>query len=642
MGWGGGGGGALGAARGAGLPFGGIPPELKARAELLTADEPNWDELEAEFDPVGSEHTEPLTLRSLLRPHRWRLAIAILLVGIGAVAAQAGPYLTKIGIDRGVEGHNLPVLLGVGVAYVVVVLISGVVSSMQVSYTGRLGQSLLFELRVRVFTHIQRLSLDFFTGERAGRIMSRMTSDIETTNQLLQNGLPQLAVQAITLVVVTAILFAMDVRLALITVVAIVPTLTVLTLWFRSASDRAYNRVRDGIAAVLADLQESLAGVRTVTAFNRRDYNIARHRGIVATYRAAEVSTATLAAIYQPATTAIGIGAEALVLGVGGDMALRGELSIGTLVAFLLYVTSFFTPIQQLVQLYSTYQAGQAAIGKLGGLLATKPSVREEPDAVELPRIEGRVTLEGVGFSYEPGTEILHDVDLVVEPGETLALVGPTGAGKSTVVKLISRLYDPTAGRVLLDGIDVRTVTLASLRRQVVVVPQEPFLFAGTVRDNVTFARPDAPQDEVDMAIHAVGLEELIARLAKGLDTLCSERGNSFSAGERQLLALARAFIARPRVLVLDEATSNLDPASEARAEAALDRLLVGRTSIVVAHRLSTAMRANRIAVVDEGAIAEIGTHDELLAQGGRYAAMFEIWMRSGNAPSIDDLDASS
>jgi len=634
----GGGGGAFGASRGSGLPFGGIPDELKDRAAALTADEPDWSEATETFDPIGSEGAEDrLRLASLLRPYWGRLLVSILLVGSTTVAAQAGPYLTKVAIDRGVLGHSVATLVAVGVAYVLLTIFSGVVGAIQTSYTGRLSQRLLYNLRVRVFTHIQRLSLDFFTGERAGRIMTRMTSDIDATNQLLQNGLAQFAIQGITLVVVTAILFAMNVHLALITVLAVVPALSAMTLWFKSASNRAYTRVRDGIAGVLADLQESLAGFRTVASFNRRDYNIVRHRKIVDRYRRANVFTATLAGIYQPGTTALGIVAQAVVLGVGGDMYLAHEISIGTLTAFILYVTSFFAPIQQLVQLYGTYQAGQAAIKKLSALLATKPSVAELPGAIELPEVTGEVVLEDVHFSYEAGTEVLHGIDLQISPGETVALVGPTGAGKSTVAKLISRLYDPTRGRVLLDGIDLSSVTLASLRRQVGVVPQEPFLFAGTIRDNVSFARPDASEETVRGALEAVGLRPLIDRLPEGIDTLCNERGYSFSAGERQLLALARVFVAEPRVLVLDEATSNLDPASEALVEEALGRLLVERTSIVVAHRLSTAERADRIAVIDNGVLEEIGTHEELIERGGRYGRMYGIWMRSGSA-DVDDL----
>jgi len=355
---------------------------------------------------------------------------------------------------------------------------------------------------------------------------------------------------------------------------------------------------------------------------------MARHQRIIDAHLDANLYTGRAQALFGPGTESIGILTQAIVLLVGGRMALRGEVSLGELTAFLLFLTSFFAPVQTLVQLYNQYQQGSAAVVKLRELLAREPSVPEQSDAIELPPIRGAICLEGVTFGYDPDHLVLRDVDLELAPGEVLAVVGPTGAGKSTIAKLITRFYDPTFGHVTIDGHDLRDVTIDSLRSQLGVVPQEPFLFNGTIRDNVAFARPDATEDEVLEACRAVGLQGLMDRMPDGMDTPIHERGASLSAGERQLVALARAFLARPRVLVLDEATSSLDLLSESVIEQALDSLLEGRTAILIAHRLATAMRADRIAVVDDGRIVEHGTHDELVDLGGQYADMVDTWLR--------------
>jgi ATP-binding cassette subfamily B protein len=518
----------------------------------------------------------------------------------------------------------------VSLLYFVAVAVNGVASAGRIAWTGRVGERLLKALRIRIFSHLQRLSVDFFTKEKAGRLLSRMTSDVESLTQLFQEGMVQMAVQGLTVVVVTVVLFFLDVRLALITVVVVVPATAALTLWFRAASDRTFGLVRDRLADVLAHLQESLSGVRIVAANNRFRQNIVEHRNTVEDYRAANVATARVGAIYGPSTEVVGVVGQAVLLLVGGNMVLHDELTVGKLAAFLLYLTAFFAPIQQMVQLYNTYQQGQAALRKLRELLLTEPSVAEDPDAADLPPLEGEVVLDGVSFGYDRDRPVLHDVDLAIEPGETLAVVGATGAGKSTIAKLVIRLYDPDAGRVLIDGHDLRHVTTSSLRGQLGVIPQEPFLFSGSMRDNLTFARPEATEEEVVATCRAVGLGELLDRLPEGLDTPVHERGVALSSGERQLLALARAFLARPRVLVLDEATSNLDLASESRIEHALDVVLEGRTAIVIAHRLATAMRADRIAVIEDGRVAELGTAEELLALGGHYAGLHEAWLRHG------------
>jgi ATP-binding cassette subfamily B protein len=608
-----------------GLPFAGIPSELADGVTRLVADKPDRGASTAVFSHRDVEERR-LTMRSLMAARRPLLLAAAALVVVEVVTLQAGPFLTQVGIDRGIAEQSWSTILLVGGLFVGAVALSIVAGWGRISLTGRIAAHMMYDLRIKVFAHLQRLSLDYYTDEKAGVIMTRMTSDIENLQQLLTDGLVQFAVQGLTMVVVTVLLFHYNPELALVTVVVVVPVLTALSLWFRSASERGFNRVRDGIAAVLSDLAESLAGVRLVTGFNRQVRNIAQHRDVTGSYRDANDYTARLTAIYGPSSEFIGVIGQAVVLLVGGNMVRDGGLTVGELTAFILYLNALFLPIQQLVQLYNTYQQGQASMTKLRELLATRPSVLEAADAVELPPVTGEVELEAVSFGYDPTRPVLHDVSLRIAAGETVCFVGATGAGKSTVAKLITRFYDPTEGRVLIDGHDLRTVGLTSLRRQLGVVPQEPFLFTGTFRDNLTFARPDASEEEVWEAVEQVGLDELVDRLPEGLDTQVHERGVSLSSGERQLLALGRAFLSRPRVLVLDEATSNLDLQSETRVEAALDVLLEGRTAIIVAHRLSTAMRADRIVVVDAGRIVEVGSHHQLVSKRGRYAQMYTSW----------------
>jgi ATP-binding cassette subfamily B protein len=552
--------------------------------------------------------------------------VALLLVVVETATLQAGPLLTQIGIDRGISNGDLRVVLMAAGAFLAAIGLNVVASGARISYTGHLGERLMEMLRIRVFAHLQRLSLDYYTGERSGRVMTRMTSDIDALTALFQDGLVNLAVQGFTLVIITAVLVWMSPMLALITIGVVVPIMLALTLWFRSASERGYAEVRDRIAEVLTDLAESLAGIRVIAAHNRRRRSVEVHEDIVDSHLHANLYTARVGAIYGPASDGVGIVGQAVVLGVGAWMVLGDRLTLGELSAFVLYLTAFFAPVQQLVQLYNTYQSGQAAVTKLRDLLATDPSVPEDPDAVTMPPIDGAISLRDVTFAFEPGRDVLHAVDLDIAPGETFALVGPTGAGKSTIAKLMARFYDPSSGTVTIDGHDLRSVSLTSLRSQLGLVPQEPFLFHGTVRDNLTFAAPDTSDEDIMAACQELGIDDLVARLPAGLDTPVFERGSSLSAGERQLLALGRAFMARPRVLILDEATSNIDLAAERRIERAFDTLLANRTAVIVAHRLATAMRADRIGVVEHGTITEIGTHDELVALGGYYASVVARW----------------
>ena len=616
----------------AGLPYADVPEELRDRITDVLRHEPDHPDPEVAFSHSDWDR-RPFGLRTFLVPHAGGLLVALILVVIETGLLHVGPLLTQMGIDQGVLAGDTSILLTIALAYLCAVALSTGASFLRTRFTGRLGERLVYELRIRVFSHYQRQSLDFFTREKSGVLMTRMTSDIEALTVLLQEGLVNFAVQGMTLLVITTYLLVLHPGLALVCLLTVVPINVVLTLWFRRVSHIGYLRVRDRIADVLSNLAESLAGIRVITAFGRRDHDVVRHQRIIDAHLNANLYTGRAQALFGPGTESIGIIAQAVVLLVGGRMALRGEVTIGELTAFLLFLTSFFAPVQTLVQLYNQYQQGSAAVLKLRELLSTEPTVVERPDAADLPPIEGRIRFDSVTFGYDADHLVLRDVDLELEPGEVLAVVGPTGAGKSTIAKLVTRFHDPTFGHITIDGHDLRHVGITSLRRQLGVVPQEPFLFNGTIADNVSFSRPEATHSEVVGACQAVGLGPLLDRMPDGVDTPIHERGASLSAGERQLVALARAFLARPRVLVLDEATSNLDLRSESVIERALDQVLDGRTAILIAHRLATAMRADRVAVVDEGRIIEHGTHDELLALDGQYATMVETWQRqaSGN-----------
>jgi ATP-binding cassette, subfamily B, bacterial len=638
VGWGGGfagGGGFVGASQAAGragLPFGGIPEELMDEATKLLATEPEHPKSHVHFTQLPSaKERERLTLPKLLAVYpKWLFAGSALVIII-SLTLQAGPLLTEYAIRHGMERHKSFTVIAIcALLYLALAFVSVFFQREQVDVTGKLSSRVMHDLRIRVFTQFQRLSLDFFTEEKAGVLMSRMTSDIENLQQLIQDGISQFALQGLTMVVITVILFLTNVELAEWTVLLVVPLLIVFSIWYHHASEKGYLLARDRIAIVLADLSESLYGIRVVTANNRQRRNIRNHRHVVGAYRDANAYTGRVNAIYGPSTLMIGILGQAMLLGIGGHMVLDHQLNVAQLIVFFLYLNRFFAPIQLLVQQYTTLQQGRSSIIRLRELLEITPTVDELPNATILPSIEGRITFEHVNFAYLEGEPVLHDVNLEISPGESVAFVGPTGAGKSTMAKLANRFYDPTSGRVLLDGIDIKTVTLRSLRSQLGVVPQEPFLFAGSIRTNLSFGHPEATDEDIETAVDVVGLRDLVDRLPEGLDTPVHERGQTLSAGERQQLALARAFLARPRVLILDEATSSLDLQSETVIERALDRLLEGRSAILIAHRLTTAQRADRIVVIDHGGIVEMGTPEELLATGGAYAVMYEAWLASG------------
>jgi ATP-binding cassette subfamily B protein len=611
-----------------GVPFGGVPVELRPSVDRLLASEPAHPEAAVPFrHRAPADEMRPLTLRRLVFAH-WRLGVAaVLLVAVISVADQVGPRLIAVAIDEGMVRERSMRLVGIVAAlYLAAVLVTALCQRWLARVSGRLAARVMHDVRVRVFTHLQRLSLDYYNREKAGVVMTRMTNDIENLQQLLQDGLAQFAVQALTMIVITGVMLSMSVRLTVITIVMTLPPLLLMSAWFRRRSSVAFLRVRDGAAAVVSDLSESLRGIRVVSGHNRARHNVVRHRNVTGHYREANDTAARISSVYGAGTQLLGLLSQVLLLAIGGQMVLDGSLTLGELVAFFLYLSRFFTPLQLLVQQFTTYQQSRSSIVKLNALLAEQPTVQEAPDAVPLPQVEGAIRFRDVSFDYGNGKPVLTDVDLTISPGETVAFVGPTGAGKSTLAKLVMRFHDPTEGSVLVDGRDVKSVTLDSLREQVGLVPQEAFLFAASLRDNLTFGRPTATEEQVHQAVAAVGLTGLVQRLPQGLDTEVRERGQSLSVGERQLVALARAFLAQPRVLVLDEATANLDLQSETEVERALDVLLQGRTAILIAHRLTTAMKSDRIVVIEGGRVVESGAPQELISSGGRFAAMHETW----------------
>jgi ATP-binding cassette subfamily B protein len=629
-------------------------PELLARvAALRPVRDVATVDLEAE-----SRHDRQFSLPRLLREFRRPLLLGLGLVILDGLASLAGPILVKTGIDRGVSAGSEAALFGAAALLLVVTGADLVDQIAETFVTGRAAQRIMLSLRIRIWAHLQRLSLDYYEREMAGRIMTRMTTDVDQFESLIENGLLSALVSMVTFVGVGVALVLINTELGLCTLAVTIP-LAIATVAFRRRASVLYDISRDRIAIVNADFQESLSGARESQAFVHEDETMRRFHGLGREYLESRVAAQRLVATYFPFVQLLSGAADAIVLGVGAGMVTSGRLTSGALIAFMLYIDLFFSPIQQLSQVFDAWQQTRVSVGRIADLmqLETLTPPPERPD--DPGRLRGEIDLDLVRFSYPVFTgraderrgpadprlprlvdvgavkppEALRRIDLHIAAGETVALVGETGAGKSTVMKLLARFYDPDEGSVRVDGHDLRSIDLTSFRRQLGYVPQEAFLFTGTIRDNVAYGRPGASDAEVEAAARAVGAHDFVADLPGGYRHELSERGRSLSAGQRQLIALARAEIVDPAILLLDEATSNLDLATEARVAAAMQRVSHGRTTIVIAHRLQTAKTADRIVVLERGQIAEIGSHEELLAAGGRYASMWEAFDLVGVTP---------
>ena len=603
----------------------------------MTTNEPDWrgvaaedvDELPERVGILLRDRSRRL-LGSLLRPHRRALWWLLLLVLLQNALAMAGPWLVGVGIDRGIpaliDGDRTPLVLIVA-GLLLSAAGSAALRTVFLLRAGRVGQKVLLSLRKRIFDHVQRLSPAFHERYTSGRVIARLTSDVDALNELLDEGLDGLVTATLSVASIGVILVVLDAPLALVTLATFLP-LWLLSRWFRTRSFAAYRKTRETNSALIVQFVESLAGIRAVQAFRRESRNGQLFEQLNQDVRAANATSFRLMALFVPGVAILGTIATVAALFYGGHRVLDGAMQVGVLTSFLLYLRRFFDPMQDIAVFYNSFQSASAALEKLSGVLEEQPEVAEPEHPTPLPQARGEIALRSVRFGYRDGV-VLPDLDLTVPAGQTVALVGATGAGKTTIARLLARFYDPQGGQVSLDGIDLRELSEVDLRRAVVLVTQENFLFSGSVADNIAFGRPDASRADVVAAARAIGADGFIAALPDGYDTDVRKRGGRLSAGQRQLVAFARAFLADPAVLILDEATSSLDVPSERAVQRALRTILADRTSLIIAHRLSTVEIADRVLVLEAGRVVEDGTPAELVGGDGRFAGLHQAWRDS-------------
>ncbi len=564
-------------------------------------------------------------LGTYVEPYRLRLLGAIVAMFGVLACTLALPLLMKSAIDSAIIPRDTNLLVIIAGVVIGVGIVGIALSRVETYLTGWVGERVLNDLRVDLFQHMQSLSMGYFEKQRTGVLISRLTNDVEALQQLVTDGLTSTVRNVLTLVVAGGILLFLDFRLALATII-VFPLMAILTFIFRGQSAKAYGQMRSRLALVTASLQEDLNGIRVIQAYRREAKSRAQIAVLNDSYRDANRTTVTSSGWYFPTVEFLAAVATCIVFGYGGYLYVDGTIEIGVLVAFIGYLASFFDPVQQLSQVYNTFLAGTAALDKIFDVMDDEPTLVDEPGATALPTLAGAVRFEQVRFGYNPERPVVDGLELDVKAGQTVALVGHTGAGKSTIIKLLARFYDPQSGRITIDGHDLRAVTIESLRDQIAMVPQEGFLFNGTIHENIAFGRPDASRAEVEAAAREVGADRFITQLPDGYDEKVAERGSRLSIGQRQLIAFARALLVDPRLLILDEATSSVDIQTEAHIEEALARLLADRTAFVVAHRLSTIRNADLIVVLEHGKVVEVGSHDELLERGGRYRGLYGDW----------------
>ena len=586
-------------------------------------------------DQAENKGTTARRLLGELRPYGRQLLLAFVLIVLGALSQAGGPWLIGRAIDRDILGGDPAGLFRTMLLLLVVYGVGTFASRGQIVQVGAVGQSVLASLRKRIFERLLRLPLGFFDRRPMGDLMSRVTNDVDTLNQLLSQGITQLLGSFFSLIGIVVAMLILDWRLALVCF-TIIPVMILVNVYFARRARRAFRTTRETVGDVTAGLQEEIVGVREAQAFNRTEANIERFRERNAANRIANVQAVAITSAFAPAIDVLSTLATAVVIGYGGYLVVTSSLTVGLLTAFLIYVQQFFRPIQLASQVYTQAQAALAGGERIYNILDEEPEPSAPPGTPKLDSVEGRIEFENVSFAYEPDRPVLQNVDFRVAPGQTVALVGPTGAGKTTIANLIPRFYDASAGAVRVDDRDVREVERRSLREKIATVLQEPFLFSGTVAENICYGRLDATREEIEAAAYAVSAHSFIVSLPNGYDTLLGEGGGNLSQGQRQLLSFARAVLADPRILILDEATSNVDTRTEALIQEALNTLLQGRTSVVIAHRLSTIRNADLILVIEAGRIAERGAHASLLARNGLYADLYRRQFRepTPTAPS--------